>query len=219
MSTEHVLTIYSIDIESQKKAIELLDSLIKTGSVIVVPKPILLIKFFKIANKIHNCFRENNAFYVINDRSIKINCHQSLLEEAKKMVQKELNKIVLTKESLNLTNENCQFLFKKKVFFDLCNRLNLWIDIPEINFNPILTLERDLNSNKKLRLVLCHGDIKNFSCDFMVNSVNEYMTHGDGVAKAIADEAGIDYKKQCQDLINRRGQLQTNLPAINYKWG
>jgi len=52
------------------------------------------------------------------------------------------------------------------------------------------------------------GDITKLSVDVIVNAANEYLIHGGGVARAIANAAGKEIIEQSQKIINKKGKLE-----------
>ena len=54
---------------------------------------------------------------------------------------------------------------------------------------------------------LVEGDITELEVDIIVNAANEYLQHGGGVAKAIAEKAGEQLIRESKNIIQKKGRL------------
>jgi len=54
---------------------------------------------------------------------------------------------------------------------------------------------------------IIEGDITNLEVDIIVNAANEFLEHGGGVARAIAEKAGEQLIRESRQVIEKRGKL------------
>ncbi len=80
---------------------------------------------------------------------------------------------------------------------------------------------KDMEVNR-VRIKVIKGDITKDKVDAIVNAANKYLSHGGGVALAISRAGGPIIQKESNELIQKRGPLETgeavltsggNLPA------
>jgi O-acetyl-ADP-ribose deacetylase (regulator of RNase III) len=64
------------------------------------------------------------------------------------------------------------------------------------------------------RIELIKGDITEMDTDAIVNAANEQMTHGGGVAAAIARRGGPDIQKESDAWVAKHGRVETGAAAI-----
>jgi putative ATPase len=58
------------------------------------------------------------------------------------------------------------------------------------------------------------NDITDEPVDAIVNPANEHLTNGAGAAKAIEDGAGAEYRKECDQYLQRHGSLPTGQAMV-----
>ena len=59
----------------------------------------------------------------------------------------------------------------------------------------------------KIKVDIFRGDLTKLRFEAIVNAANGYLSHGSGVAKAIADAAGKDLTTECNHYVNVYGPL------------
>jgi putative ATPase len=86
------------------------------------------------------------------------------------------------------------------------------------------TIEEDQQRREKLTKAKCvykgsniivrKNDITDEPVDAIVNPANEHLTNGAGAAKAIEDGAGAEYRKECDQYLQRHGSLPTGQAMV-----
>lgn len=103
-------------------------------------------------------------------------------------------------------------------FDDVDNHQNRRLPYPLLNV-------RDIEKNKDvyskfafqstdLKVYVYNHDITQLQIDAIVNAANGQLSHGAGVAKAIADAAGEELEKECQHKIRDHGPLPTGQATV-----
>ena len=205
------LIIYTLDVNTQKEVIQNLNINLSDDSILITPKSNMILKLFEKSDKkeLNKWFRDNDASYIIQKNIISIKSKAKFLNDAKQKIERELDAIEkkISKKRVEISyNLYLYILFS---FIDrkkLQTKFNVSINVPKNNFKPKFIFEMTLNEilMNKLRLFICHGKIEDSSSDFVINSINEQMTHIDGVAKSIAYSAGDDYINECN---SKKGTL------------
>ncbi|XP_013401656.1 uncharacterized protein LOC106167412 isoform X1 [Lingula anatina] len=73
-----------------------------------------------------------------------------------------------------------------------------------------LTQQPKFRTKEGIMVSIYKADITTVEVDAIVNAANEYLQHGRGVARAIADAAGTHFESECQETLKRHGGLRTS---------
>uniref|UniRef100_A0A8C5SFI7 Poly [ADP-ribose] polymerase n=1 Tax=Laticauda laticaudata TaxID=8630 RepID=A0A8C5SFI7_LATLA len=168
----------------------------------------------------------------LNKKGLRINF--GLLPKQKDIVLSG-PKVVVTEAAVKV-KQMLSSLYSVNVVFDkpgvknfFKNQEHHYVNLVKMEFSCLIRLQRDDEQNVKnvqtkvnlkngVVIEVCLGDLTSYQADVVVNASNETLKHIGGLASALLKAAGPQLQDECDDLIQKCGDLKPGCAVITGAW-